>query len=64
MKTLRLTALAVVLLTLLVWGCHSFISPLPDWTLRVNGVIMLAGAVFLVFASVRLIYKQHTRKEN
>ena len=56
MKTLQLTALAVVLITLLVRGYHKY-SPLPDWTVRVNGVIMLAGAVFLVFASVRLVYK-------
>ena len=56
MKTLQLTALAVVLITLLVRGCHKY-SPLPDWAVRVNGVIMLAGAALLVFASVRLVYK-------
>ena len=62
MKTLRLTALAVVLLTLLVRGYHKY-SPLPDWAVRINGIIMLAGAALLVFASVRLTYKQHTKKE-
>ena len=56
MKTLQLTALAVVLITLLVRGYHKY-SPLPDWALRLNGVVMLAGAFFLVFASVRLMYK-------
>ena len=56
MKTLQLTALAVVLLTLLVRGYHKY-APLPDWAVRVNGVIMLAGAALLVFAGVRLIYK-------
>ena len=57
MKTLQLTALAVVLLPLLVRG-HDKSAPLPDWAVRVNGVIMLAGAALLVFAGVRLtLYK-------
>ena len=63
MKTLQLKALAVMLIALFVRGYHKY-SPLPDWAVRLNGVIMLAGAALLVFASVRLIYKQHTGKEN
>ena len=58
MRKLQLAALAVELLTLLVRGYHMALSPLPDWTLRLNGVIMLAGAALLVFASVRLTYKK------
>ena len=56
MKTIQLKALAVVLITLFVRGYHKY-SPLPDWAARLNGVIMLAGAALLVFASVRLTYQ-------
>ena len=58
MKKLQLTALTVESLTLLVRGYHRAVSPLPDWVLRLNGVVMLAGTALLVFASVRLTYKK------
>ena len=55
MKKLQLAALAVEGVTLLVRGYNRAVAPLPDWALRLNGVIMLAGAAVLVFASVRLL---------
>lgn len=48
MRKLQLTALAVEAVTLLVR-----LAPLPDWAVRLNGIVMLAGAGLLVFASVR-----------
>ena len=57
MKTLQLTALVVVLITLFIRGYHKYF-PLPDWAVRLNGVIMLAGAALLVFASIRLTYEK------
>ena len=58
MKKLQLAALLFEALTLVVNSAAAF---LPDWTVRLNGVIMLASAAVLVFASVRLT--QITRKE-
>ena len=55
MKKLQLAALAAEAATLLVRGYHAAVAPLPDWTLRLNGVIMLAASAVLVFASVRLL---------
>lgn len=51
MKKLQLAALLFEVLTLVV---HSAAAFLPDWTVRLNGVIMLISAAVLVFASVRL----------
>jgi len=51
MKKLWLAALSVEAATLLVRGYSKAAAQMPDWTLRLNGVIMLAGAAF---ASVRL----------
>lgn len=56
MKKLRLAALIVLFITLMVR-----LVPLPDWTVRLNGVIMIASAAVLVFTSVRLCI---IRKEN
>ena len=54
-KLLQLTALAVEFITLLVRGYNRAVAPLSDGALRVNGVVMLAAAAVLVFASVRLV---------
>ena len=53
-KKLQFAALAVEFIALLVWGC----APLPDWALRLDGVVMLAAVAVLVFASVRLLLKK------
>lgn len=54
MKKLQLAALAVELITLIVYGYNWLAAPLPDWAVRLNGVIMLAACAVMVFASVRL----------
>ena len=53
-KKLQLAALAVELITLVVRGCHGLVAPLPDWAVRLDGVVMLAACAVIVFASVRL----------
>ena len=55
MKKLQLAALAAEFITLLVRGYHEVVSPLPDWTLRLNGIAMMAAVGLMVFASVRLL---------
>lgn len=54
-KKLQLAALVVEGVTLLVSGYSWAVAPLPDWTLRLNGVVMLTAVAVLVFASVRLL---------
>lgn len=59
MKKLQLASLAALGLSVVLWTAGRVLFTLPDWTIRVNGVIMMAAMGLLVFASVRL----HMRKE-
>ena len=57
MKKLRLASLIVLFLTVILWTAGRTLLPLPDWAVRLNGIIMLAACGVLVFASVRLLKK-------
>ena len=52
MKRAQIISLAVLVLALLVMGGNA-LSPLPDWAVRANGVVMLAAMSLLVFSTVR-----------
>lgn len=54
MKQLRLASLIALALSVLLWTAGRTIFPLPDWTVRLNGVIMLIAMAALVFSSVRI----------
>ena len=57
MKKLQPVSLIVLGLSLILWTAGRTLFPLPDWAVRLNGVIMLAACGVLVFASVRLLKK-------
>lgn len=57
-KKLQLAALAVEFAALLVRGYHRAVAPLPDWALRLDGVVMLAACGVMAFASARLFLKK------
>lgn len=57
MKKLQLVSLAVLGLSVILWTAGRILSPLPDWAVRVNGVVMLLTMALLVFSSVRLSIK-------
>lgn len=57
MKKLQLASLIVLFLTVILWTAGRTLFLLPDWTMRLNGVIMLAACSVLTFASVRLLKK-------
>lgn len=59
MKKLRLASFIVLALSVVLWAGGRTLFPLPDWTVRLNGVIMMITMALFVFASVRL----HIRKE-
>ena len=56
MKKLRLASLIVLFLSVILSAGRTLFS-LPDWAVRLNGVIMLAACGVLVFTSVRLLKK-------
>lgn len=57
MKKLQSVSLVVLGLSVILWTAGRIFFPLPDWAVRVNGVIMMAAMALLVFASVRLSIK-------
>ena len=57
MKKLKLVSLIVLFLSVLLWTAGHTFSSLPDWAVRLNGVIMLIAMALLVFSTVRLKVK-------
>lgn len=57
MKKLQLASLIVLWSSLLLLAAGRLFSFLPDWAVRINGVIMLTATGLLVFSSVRLNLK-------
>ena len=57
MKKLQLASLIALSLEVLLWTAGQTLSPLPDWAVRLNGVIMLITMPLLVFSSIRLKVK-------
>lgn len=53
MKRLQLITGAVLVLALLVMGINALILPLPDWAVRVDGVLLLCALPVAAFAAVR-----------
>ena len=52
MKRAQIISLAVLVLALLVMGGNA-LSPLPDWAVRVDGVVLLCALPVPAFAAVR-----------
>ena len=57
MKKLQSVSLAVLWLSLILQAAGRLFFSWPDWTIRLNGVIMLVAMALLVFSSVRLRIK-------
>ena len=54
MKRLRNASLACMIPALAVLGVHLWITPLPDWAVRLCGIVLLCGVFALSFSTVRL----------
>lgn len=57
MKKLQLVSLLTLASSVLLWTAGRGSSPLPDWAVRLNGVVMCAAMAALVFSTVRLRIK-------
>lgn len=54
MKKVQLASGAALGLSAILWTAGRIFLLLPDWAVRLNGVIMLIAMAALVFSSVRL----------
>lgn len=57
MKKLQIVSFIVLDLSIILWTAGRIFFTLPDWAVRINGVVMMAAMALLVFASVRLKLK-------
>lgn len=54
MKKLQIVSLTALFLSVLLWTAGRIFVPLPDWAVRVNGVVMLIAMPLMTFSSIRL----------
>lgn len=55
MKKLQLISTCVLIITLLVMGVNIFVASLPDWVLRIDGILMLIGLLAVSFSTIRCL---------
>lgn len=53
MKRMRRMSWIVLMAAVLVMAVNHFLTPLPDWAVRTDGVLMLAAMATFSFAAVR-----------
>jgi len=54
MLKLRIISLITSLISIIGFIMWRFITPFPDWSIRVFGVTMLVSIVLMVFSSVKI----------
>ena len=59
MKKLRFFSFLALALLVILWTAGRVFFTLPDWAVRVNGVIMVITMALLVFSSIRLLLQNH-----
>lgn len=53
MKKVQIISICVLIITLIVMGVNKFLFSLPDWAIRIDGVIMVAGIFAVVYSTVK-----------
>ncbi len=59
MKNLQLASISTLFLSVMLWTAGRVFFTLPDWAVRVNGVIMVITMALLAFSSIRLLLQNH-----
>lgn len=53
MKKMQLISICVLIVALLVMGVNKFLFYLPDWIIRVDGLIMLIGVFAVSYSTIK-----------
>ncbi len=59
MKKVQIISIYILIVTLVVMAANRIIVPLPDWVIRMDGIIMLAALFVASFSTVK-----HMRKKS
>ena len=54
MKKIQLISICALIVALAVMAVNRFIAPLPDWAIRIDGMVMLAALFAASFSTVKL----------
>ena len=54
MKRMQTIGMGMLVITLACMAVHLWVTPLPDWAVRLNGVVMILAIFVTVFSAVRL----------
>lgn len=54
MKRLRTIGMGMLAVTLACMAVHLWVTPLPGWAVRINGVLMMLAIFVTVFSAMRL----------
>ena len=54
MKKMQIMSVAVLIVTLLLMGINVLIRPLPDWAVRMDGIVMLVSVVMISYGTVQM----------
>lgn len=57
MKKVQIISICVLLVSLLILQVNLFITPLPEWIVRVDGVILLVALFTVVYSTVKRMKK-------
>ena len=58
MKKMQLIGICILIVTVLAMGVNKLIFHLPDWIIRIDGIVMLAAVFIVSYSTV----KYHKRK--
>lgn len=54
MKKLQIIGVVILIITIMVFILWRFTNSLPDWLVRVNGVLMLISVFITVFSTIKI----------
>lgn len=54
MKKMQIMSVTVLIVTLLLMGINVLIRPLPDWTVRIDGIVMLVSVLMVSYSSIQM----------
>ena len=64
MKRLQVTSMIILVIGIICFLLWRFILLVPDWVVRVNGIILLISIFAVMFSSVRLYNKKEKQIKN
>lgn len=54
MKKMQIMSVTVLIVTLLLMGMNVLIRLLPDWAVRIDGIVMLVSVVMISYGTVQM----------